>query len=73
MEIQLRTDEGELLYTDSVFDAFEYARTHPAVWKISWGEEGKSNRVRLVRTKWGDWKFEPMVISSELRKAWKGE
>lgn len=72
MEVQLRTDDGELLYTDSVFNAFRYAQEHPEVWKISWSEEGRKNRVRLVRDKWGAWKFEPMIISKKLREAWRG-
>lgn len=70
MEVQLRTDDGELLYTDSVFTAFEYAKAHPEIWKISWPEKGR--RVRLVRDKWGAWKFEPMILSEELKTAWKG-
>lgn len=73
MDVQLRTEEGELIYFDFVFDAFRYADVHPEVWKISWREDGKKHRVRLVRDKWSNWKFEPMIISKELREAWKGK
>ena len=71
MEVQLRNNEGALLYFDSVFNAFEFATTDPEVWKISWLDEVSKQRVRLVRTVTGDWKFEPMRLPKELTREWK--
>jgi hypothetical protein len=72
MEVQLRSNEGSLLYFSSAFDAFEYAAADHSVWKISWTDEITKRRVRLVRTTMGDWKFEPMDVIVKGAKEQEG-
>jgi hypothetical protein len=63
-EVQLRTDEGELLHRPTAREAFEYAEEHHEVWRISW-TESSGDRVRLVRshdlvTGPSAWVYDPM-------------
>jgi len=66
MEVQVRTTDGALKFFESVFEAFEYAKTDHEAWKISW-TEGRSTRVRFVRVGEDTWKFYPLLVDLDLQ------
>lgn len=61
MDVQLRTDEGDLRRVDSIREAFVIAADDETIVKVSWNAE--DGNVRFVRCKIGAttlWVFDPM-------------
>jgi len=77
MEVQTRSEEGELRLWPTIAEAFVAAEIDSSIWKISWTNETTNERVRLVRreglapngspgglrrTKNDVWVYEPLVL-----------
>lgn len=57
MKVQTRAKDGTLTFFQDVKEAFDYARNHEEIWKISFED------VRLVRitlNKMDTWLYQPM-------------
>ena len=69
LDVQVRTVDGGLRYFESVWDAFEHAKTDQEVWKISWTEKESQHRIRFVRNDDDTWAFEPLLVEIMLKKS----
>ena len=65
LEVQLRTDDGDLMFKETIGEAMEEAHHDHSIWKVSWTDSTTGERVRLVRQRScvGDiWVYEPIVV-----------
>ena len=66
LEVQMRSEEGNLWYARTVTEAMRMAKEHPDIWKISWTDGITDERIRLVKLNLdiGEsvWVYEPIVV-----------
>jgi hypothetical protein len=60
LEVQLRCEDGELLFARTVKEAMQMAEKDPDIWKISWTDSITDERIRLVRHGMV-WVYEPIL------------
>lgn len=66
--VQLRNEEGSLVFVSSIEKAMKEAEKDSDIWKISWTDGTTNERVRLIRrtVKYQDesevtfWSYEPL-------------
>jgi hypothetical protein len=61
LEVQLRTEEGDLLYARTIAEAMKMAKENMNIWKISWTDCITDERIRLVRAGHA-WVYEPITL-----------
>ena len=59
LKVQVRREDGAILFARSVTDAMQMAQEDQTIWKISWTDIDE--RIRLVRRD-SVWVFEPIPI-----------
>jgi len=64
LQVQMRREDGELLYARTIGEAMKFATENPNIWKISWTDSITDERIRLVRAGMnGDsWVYAPIII-----------
>lgn len=65
IEIQLRSEETGIVFTDTMGKALEIAKKDKTIWKISFFLEGTKpeNQIRLIRDEQDQWILQPMWFS----------
>jgi hypothetical protein len=84
LEVQLRREDGELLFARTIAEAMRMANQNPDIWKISWTDCITDERIRLVKThfkyetqEFGTleteiWAYEPIDVNGkELKEPFK--
>jgi len=49
LEVQMRCEDGELLFVGTIKEAMRRAENDPSIWKISWTDGTTGERIRLVK------------------------
>lgn len=66
--VQMRHENGDLMYRDSVEQCMKEAKEDFGIWKISWTDSQSGERIRLVRSGHA-WVYEPIILP-ELGDDW---
>ncbi len=59
--VQMRHENGDLFFRDSVKKCMEEAKDDLGIWKISWTDSQSGERIRLIRSGHA-WVYEPIVL-----------
>jgi hypothetical protein len=62
LEVQMRHENGDLLFRNTIRECMEYARMNIGIWKISWTDAITGERIRLVRHGEYTWVYEPILL-----------
>jgi hypothetical protein len=60
LEVQMRREDGGLLYSETIKEVMNMAEDDLSIWKISWTDSASNDRVRLVR-QGKTWVYEPII------------